>query len=138
MQAMRVLIVDDSDANRKVARVFLEREGHLVVEANGGAAGLRELAGNDIDIILMDIAMPEIDGLEATRRIRRMGGPRARTPIVAWTAHDVPGMRLQCAAAGMDGYLTKPIQRTPLVENLTAILERSRSAGDQAAVGCSG
>jgi CheY-like chemotaxis protein len=138
MQAMRVLIVDDSDANRKVARVFLEREGHLVVEANGGAAGLRELAGNDIDIILMDIAMPEIDGLEATRRIRRMGGPLARTPIVAWTAHDVPGMRLQCAAAGMDGYLTKPIQRTPLVENLTAILERSRSAGDQAAVGCSG
>lgn len=138
MQAMRVLIVDDSDANRKVARVFLEREGHLVVEANGGAAGLRELAGNDIDIILMDIAMPEIDGLEATRRIRRMGGPLARTPIVAWTAHDVPGMRLQCAAAGMDGYLTKPIQRTPLVENLTAILERSRSAGDQAAMGCSG
>ncbi|MDF1734491.1 MAG: response regulator [Minwuia sp.] len=136
MQAMRVLIVDDSDANRKVARVFLEREGHVVVEANGGAAGLRELASNDVDIILMDIAMPEIDGLEATRQIRRMGGSVARTPIVAWTAHDVPGMRLQCAAAGMDGYLTKPIQRTPLVENLTAVLQRSRTERDQAAVGC--
>jgi len=135
MQAMRVLIVDDSDANRKVARVFLEREGHVVVEANGGAAGLRELADNDVDIILMDIAMPEIDGLEATRRIRRMGGSIARIPIVAWTAHDVPGMRLQCAAAGMDGYLTKPIQRTPLVENLTTILQRSRDERDQAAVG---
>lgn len=136
MQAMRVLIVDDSDANRKVARVFLEREGHVVVEANGGAAGLRELADNDVDIILMDIAMPEIDGLEATRRIRRMGGTIARIPIVAWTAHDVPGMRLQCTAACMDGYLTKPIQRTPLVENLTAILQRSRGERDQAAVGC--
>lgn len=135
MQAMRVLIVDDSDANRKVARVFLEREGHVVVEANGGAAGLRELSDNQIDIVLMDIAMPEIDGLEATRRIRRMGGALARTPIVAWTAHDIPGMRLQCAAAGMDGYLTKPIQRTPLVENLAEVLQRSRSEGDKAAVG---
>ena len=134
MQIMRVLIVDDSDANRKVARVFLEREGHVVVEADGGAAGLRELDANEIDIILMDIAMPEIDGLEATRRIRRMGGSVARTPIVAWTAHDVPGMRLQCAAAGMDGYLTKPIQRTPLVENLIAVLERSRAEGDKAAL----
>lgn len=136
MQAMCVLIVDDSDANRKVARVFLEREGHSVVEANGGAAGLREIRSNTIDIVLMDIAMPEIDGLEATRQIRRMGGSIASTPIVAWTAHDVPGMRLQCAAAGMDGYLTKPIQRTPLVENLENILKQSRVERDSAAVGC--
>lgn len=135
MQTMCVLIVDDSDANRKVARVFLEREGHTVVEANGGVAGLREIRANAIDIVLMDIAMPEVDGLEATRQIRRMGGSVAMTPIVAWTAHDVPGMRLQCSAAGMDGYLTKPIQRTPLVENLEAILKQSRTRQENAAVG---
>ncbi len=136
MQAMRVLIVDDSDANRKVARVFLEREGHTVIEANGGAAGLREIRSNPVDIVLMDIAMPEIDGLEAARQIRRMGGTLAMTPIVAWTAHDVPGMRLQCSAAGMDGYLTKPIQRTPLVESLESVLRQSRGEEDKAAVGC--
>lgn len=124
---MNVLVVDDSAPNRKIARVFLEREGHDVVEAESGAEALEKLeepGDHPVDIVLMDIAMPEMDGLETTRRIRRMTGKLARIPIVAWTAHDIPGMRLQSMAAGMDGYLTKPIQRTPLVESLVAVHER--------------
>ncbi|MEC9347436.1 MAG: response regulator [Pseudomonadota bacterium] len=126
---MRVLVVDDSAANRKIARVFLEREGNGVTEAGSGQEALDLLAAQEFDVVLMDIAMPDMDGLEATRRLRRMGGTAARTPVVAWTAHDIPGMRLQSMAAGVDGYLTKPIQRTPLVETLQQICNRGGQGG---------
>jgi len=117
---MRVLIVDDSRANRNIAKVLLEGAGHRVSEAGGGQEAIDIATQNNVDVILMDIAMPEIDGLAATRAIRAMSGPEARVPIVAWTAHDVPGMRGQTCAAGMDAYLTKPIIRATLLSTIAA------------------
>jgi len=117
---MRILVVDDSRANRNVARVLLEKEGHFVLEAEGGLEAVQLASAERFDAILMDIAMPEMDGLAATRAIRALPGPAARVPVVAWTAHDVPGMRGQTMAAGMDAYLTKPIVRANLLATLTA------------------
>ncbi len=117
---MRVLVVDDSRANRNVARVLLENGGHEVLEAEGGAEAVALARTETLDVILMDIAMPEVDGLTAARQIRSMDGPAARVPIVAWTAHDVPGMRGQTCAAGMDAYLTKPIVRASLLSTIAS------------------
>lgn len=117
---MRVLIVDDSKANRNIARVLLENGGHHVTEADGGLEAVRLVSNERFDAILMDIAMPEMDGLAATRAIRALEGAASRVPIIAWTAHDVPGMRGQTRAAGMNAYLTKPIVRATLLSTIGA------------------
>jgi two-component system sensor histidine kinase/response regulator len=117
---MRVLIVDDSKANRNIARVLLENSGHHVTEAEGGLESVQLATKERFDVLLMDIAMPEMDGLAATRAIRALEGPMSRVPIIAWTAHDVPGMRGQTRAAGMNAYLTKPIVRATLLSTIGA------------------
>lgn len=117
---MRVLIVDDSKANRNIARVLLENGGHFAVEADGGLQAVQMASKERFDVILMDIAMPEMDGLAATRAIRALEGAASRVPIIAWTAHDVPGMRGQTRSAGMNAYLTKPIVRATLLAAINA------------------
>lgn len=117
---MRVLIVDDSKANRNIARVLLENGGHFAVEAEGGLEAVQMASKERFDVILMDIAMPEMDGLAATRAIRALEGAASRVPIIAWTAHDVPGMRGQTRSAGMNAYLTKPIVRATLLSAINA------------------
>lgn len=117
---MRVLIVDDSKANRNIARVLLGNGGHFVIEVEGGLEAVQIASKENFDVILMDIAMPEMDGLAATRAIRALEGARSRVPIIAWTAHDVPGMRGQTRSAGMNGYLTKPIVRATLLSAISA------------------
>ncbi|WP_416896974.1 MAG: response regulator [Minwuia sp.] len=117
---MRILVVDDSKANRNIAKVLLENAGHDVTEAEGGVEALELVTGQEFDVVLMDIAMPEMDGLAATRAIRALEGAKSKTPVVAWTAHDVPGMRGQTCAAGMDAYLTKPIVRHTLLATIAA------------------
>lgn len=117
---MRVLIVDDSKANRNIARVLLENGGHFAVEADGGLEAVQLASRERFDVILMDIAMPEMDGLAATRAIRALEGAASRVPIIAWTAHDVPGMRGQTRSAGMNAYLTKPIVRATLLAAINA------------------
>lgn len=117
---MRVLIVDDSKANRNIARVLLENGGHFAVEADGGLEAVQMASKERFDVILMDIAMPEMDGLAATRAIRALEGAASRVPIIAWTAHDVPGMRGQTRSAGMNAYLTKPIVRATLLAAINA------------------
>jgi len=117
---MRVLIVDDSKANRNIARVLIESGGHVVEEAESGLAAVQAVSQSSYDVILMDIAMPEMDGLAATRAIRALEGAQSRVPIIAWTAHDVPGMRGQTRSAGMNAYLTKPIVRATLLSTIQA------------------
>ncbi|PJK27725.1 response regulator [Minwuia thermotolerans] len=117
---MRVLVVDDSQANRSIARVLLENAGHRVMEADGGEAAVAAASEFLPDVILMDVAMPGMDGLEATRAIRRLEGDVGTTPVVAWTAHDIPGMRRQTSAAGMNAYLTKPVVRQTLIATIAA------------------
>lgn len=110
-----ILVVEDGDTNRKLIRLLLSREGHSVVTAENGSEGVREALAATFDLILMDMQMPVMDGYTATARIREHG---IATPILALTAHAMVGDEQKCLAAGCDGYLTKPIERTTLLDSL--------------------
>ncbi|MGN6185536.1 MAG: response regulator [Thermoanaerobaculia bacterium] len=110
----RVLLVEDNTVNQVVALGQLQRLGHECVVASSGLHALDVLKGAAFDIVLMDIQMPDIDGYEATRRIRELPGAVAKIPIVAITAHAMPGEREKCLAAGMNDYLPKPVSLTQL------------------------
>jgi CheY-like chemotaxis protein len=114
-----VLLVEDNPVNLKVAARFLERLGCTVEVAGNGAEGVAAAAARRFDIILMDLQMPIMDGITATRKIRELAGLR-QAPIIALTANAMSGDRERCEAAGMDDYLTKPIE----VERLRSILSK--------------
>lgn len=119
---MRILLVDDSPVNREVGTGLLEMSGYSVETANNGHDAIQLLERNEYDVVLMDLEMPELDGLSATRRIRdRERTTFSRIPIIAMTAHAIDEVRDQCVAAGMDGYLTKPIQPQELFTALDAV-----------------
>ena len=119
---LRVLVVDDVDANRRLAQVMLRRFGHLCEAAASGLEALEMVVAGRYDVVLMDIQMPGVDGIEAVRRIReRLGAALPR--IIAVTANDSPEDRARCRAAGMDVYLTKPIH----LDALRAAVEQSAS-----------
>jgi len=126
-RALRVLLAEDNVVNRKVARSFLERRGHQVSEAHTGAEALRLLESGAFDVVLMDVQMPEMDGLEATRRLRARERDQgaARMPVIALTAFAMAGDRERCLDAGVDDYLTKPIIATRLYEVLDAAMPGS-------------
>jgi PAS domain S-box-containing protein len=117
----RVLVVEDNVVNRKVARATLAGFGLVVLEAENGALALQTLAREPVGLVLMDMHMPVMDGLEATRRIRAAeaaGELQGRRPIVAMTANVLREAVEACMAAGMDGTLPKPFQRRQMVETL--------------------
>jgi two-component system, sensor histidine kinase and response regulator len=131
--AGRVLLVEDNFVNQKVAVRFLERLGCTVEVASNGAEGVAACQERQFDIVLMDLQMPVMDGMTATRKIRAWE-TSGHIPIIALTANAMTGDRELCEAAGMDGYLTKPIE----VERLRNILvkfglEKSDVAGAHAA-----
>jgi CheY-like chemotaxis protein len=116
---LRILLVEDNLINQKVAVRLLEKHGHRVVVAGNGQEALYTLEREPFDLVLMDVQMPEMDGLEATRAIRaREQGTDRHLPIVALTAHAMMGDRERCLAAGMDGYVTKPVQSQQLLQAL--------------------
>jgi len=123
-RSLRVLVVEDNPINREVARGLLDRRGHLVVTVNDGAQGVAEWRKGNYDIILMDIQMPVMDGPTATRRIRVEEKADGRhIPIIALTAHAMKGTEEECLAYGMDGYISKPLQRDlfiKMVEDLAS------------------
>ncbi len=107
--ALRVLLVEDNEINKNSISRILGHRGYVVSLAENGVAALERLEDESFDVILMDLHMPKMDGLEATKRIRG-GDPRTSTvPIVALTAHAVQGVAESCYAAGMNGFITKPI-----------------------------
>lgn len=120
-ERMRVLVVEDNRINRIVAREMLEKEGHAVTEAHDGSEGVAFAEARPFDLILMDISMPEMDGVTATRTIRSGDGRNRATPIVALTAHAQPSDMARFEAAGMTDTLVKPISRSAL-QNLMARL----------------
>jgi len=116
-QAVRLLLVEDNAVNRELIRTMLEPFGITVDTANDGVAGVEAVRQGAYDLVLMDIQMPGMDGLTATRRIRAMtDAPGSRTPIVAMTANVLPEQVANCIAAGMDDHLGKPINPTRLLE----------------------
>jgi two-component system sensor histidine kinase/response regulator len=116
---LRLLLAEDNAINRKVATGLLEKRGHTVVPAANGKLALEALARESFDIVLMDVQMPEMDGFEATRLQReRESIDGTRVPIIAMTAHAMAGDREKCLAAGMDDYVSKPIDAHKLVEAL--------------------
>ncbi len=115
---MRILLADDNDTNRLLARTILVDEGFLVDEALTGATALDAAARMAYDLILMDVSMPEMDGLTATRAIRKLPGRAGSVPILAMTAHAMPGDRERCLAAGMDDHIAKPVNRTGLMSQI--------------------
>ncbi len=119
----RVLLAEDNAVSQLVARTLLERQGFIVATATDGAAAVTAVAEGGFDLVLMDCEMPQVDGYEATRRIRTAGG--VQPIIVALTASDTPEVRQRCAAAGMDACLAKPIQIQSLV------LAVARLTGDE-------
>jgi CheY-like chemotaxis protein len=115
---LRVLVVDDVDINQAVAAAALRAAGHHVVCVDSGEKAVREAATGGFDVVLMDVRMPVMDGLEATRRIRALGGAMARLPIVAVTAHAFAQQVDDCRSAGMDGHISKPFEFSALVKTV--------------------
>jgi two-component system, sensor histidine kinase and response regulator len=124
LEAPRVLLAEDNPVNQKVACRILEKLGYGVDVASNGQAAFDAWHSGRYHIILMDCQMPVMDGYEATRRIRTAETGRLRTPIIALTAHAMKGADEECVAAGMDDYLSKPIDR----EQLRSCLERWAAA----------
>ncbi|WP_378942374.1 ATP-binding protein [Paracoccus sp. R86501] len=115
-----ILLVEDNEINRLVAREMLKASGCTVTEAVDGLAGVEQAARQRYDLILMDISMPRLNGVDAAGQIRRAQGPNATTPIIALTAHALPDELARFRAAGMDDALIKPLDRAMLM----SILER--------------
>ncbi|WP_247878364.1 response regulator [Azospirillum sp. TSO22-1] len=114
----RILVVDDSATNRTIAAALLRKAGLSATLADGGAEALRLIREEAFDAVLMDVAMPEVDGLAATAAIRALPEPLAGIPIIAMTAHAFPEDRARCLSAGMDDYVAKPFQTVDLLEAL--------------------
>ncbi|ARJ65147.1 hypothetical protein WV31_05470 [Magnetospirillum sp. ME-1] len=125
---LRVLVVDDDEINLAVARHLLVRLGHSPTQASSGEAAIEAVAGGQFDVVLMDLRMPGMDGMDAARRIRRHeGGRTPRTRIYAMTADLTDEIRRQCQAAGMDGELSKPV-RLEEVRDVLAATQPSQRA----------
>ena len=121
--ARRVLLAEDNPVNQRVATLMLERAGCTVVVASNGREAVDACAAQRFDLILMDVQMPEMDGFEALEAIRRLERDlHRRTPIIAVTAHAMAEDREQCLAAGMDGYLAKPLQSSQLLAQIDRLV----------------
>ena len=121
-KAYRVLLAEDSEANRFILQAYLEIAGHTVDRASNGVEALELAETTPYDAILMDISMPEMDGLEATRRLRSSAGENQNTLVIALTAHVQKEIREECTEAGMNDFLAKPVSRDQLLEKLDQLI----------------
>jgi CheY-like chemotaxis protein len=127
-RSLRVLLVEDSPINQKLGLRLLEKQGHQVVVADNGLVALERLNQEQFDLVLMDVQMPELDGLEATKRLRSQeAGSGRRVPVLAMTARAMKGDRERCLESGMDGYLTKPIRPQELFDAIASVLATSET-----------
>ncbi len=125
MSPLRILLAEDSVVNQKLAVALLEKRGHAVTVAATGEKALGALATGTFDVVLMDVEMPEMDGLTTTRAIRtREKQTGNHMPIVAMTAHAMKGDRERCLEAGMDAYVAKPVHAKELFATLAAVMKK--------------
>ncbi len=133
-QGVNILLADDHEINRMVAVEVLEQAGYRCHAVNDGQAALEAVQEGGFDLILMDCQMPRMDGFEATREIRKMErGQGRRIPIIALTANALKGDREECLAAGMDGYISKPLDPAKLVRMIEQTVESRNPAGQAVA-----
>jgi len=120
---LRVLLAEDNVVNQRLAARLMEKRGHSVVVVSTGREALAALAHEPFDLVLMDVQMPDMDGLEATTAIRRWEQETSmHVPIIAMTAHTMQGDAERCLAAGMDGYVSKPMQPEDLYTAIDSVL----------------
>jgi signal transduction histidine kinase/BarA-like signal transduction histidine kinase len=128
LAGVRVLLVEDNPTNRLVATRMLSQLGAEVVTANDGAEGVAAVEVADFDLVFMDIQMPVMDGVEATRRIRAMAGPKHRVPIVATTANVMPEQLATYRESGINGVVAKPISPAALLTEVARIAGEAEAA----------
>lgn len=122
---LRVLLAEDNKINQQFATLVLNRAGHSVEVAANGNLAIDALCGAEFDVVLMDMQMPDLDGIHATQKIRALPAPKGEIPIIALTACAAPGAREDCLAAGMDDYISKPFKPLELLSALDKISEQS-------------
>jgi CheY-like chemotaxis protein/HPt (histidine-containing phosphotransfer) domain-containing protein len=128
VRPLHVLLAEDTVANQKIVKRILGKRGHTVAIARNGREVVEMVRGHAFDIILMDVQMPVMDGLQAAQAIRFLEATMGeRIPIVALTAHAMPGDRERCLAAGMDAYLSKPVDTAELIEVLESLVTANGS-----------
>jgi CheY-like chemotaxis protein len=128
--ALRILLAEDNPANQKLAAYILQDRGHAIEIAADGQQAIRMAEENRYDVILMDVQMPGTGGLEATKAIRAREQDGRRVPIIAMTAHVLKGDREQCLAAGMDAYLSKPIDGHEMISLVESLAKEGRGIRD--------
>jgi CheY-like chemotaxis protein len=127
-RCLRILVAEDTPVNQKFILRLLERWGHTAVLVDDGSRAVAEVSRSEFDVVLMDVQMPEMDGLTAAAAIRRQEANSGRhTPIVAMTAHAIKGDRERCLSAGMDEYIAKPIDAKMLKQIIERLTVRPRS-----------
>lgn len=126
---IRVLLAEDNRINQQFASYVLGKAGYSVEIAANGRLAVNALLAADFDIVLMDVQMPELDGVQATREIRALPEPKRRVPIIAVTAHAMTGAREEYIAAGMNDYLSKPFQPAELLSKIEQFIGEAPSAG---------
>jgi two-component system, sensor histidine kinase len=122
---LRILVAEDNPVNRRIVEALLSPLGAAITFAGNGAEALDMLQTQSIDVVLMDIQMPVMDGVEATRRLRASGGPNAGAPVIALTANVMEEQCRAYAAAGMDAWIPKPVDPRALLQAIDAAIESS-------------
>jgi signal transduction histidine kinase/DNA-binding response OmpR family regulator len=129
-RSLRILLAEDNAVNRKLATTILERAGHSVASAENGREAVERVRSGNFELVLMDVQMPELDGLEAARLIRREEmRTGAHVAMIAMTAHAMTGDIERCLAAGMDGYIAKPFQPRDFLETIETV--KSKLDGEE-------
>ena len=127
--ALRILVVDDNDTNRLVFRLLMERRGHEIVEAHSGQMALDTLSNEDIDLVFMDLNMPQMDGFETAQRYRNSTQHLRPIPIIALTAQATQENRNRCLETGMNGLIAKPLNLT-CVDSVVKLVRSEGKAYD--------
>ncbi len=135
-RSLRILLAEDNLVNQRLALKILEQQGHSVEVVGNGKEAVVAYRKGQFDLVLMDVAMPEMSGLEATQVIREMEQEtRTKTPVIALTAHAMKGDRERCLAAGMDEYVTKPLRTKDLFDVMERLIPDLRQRGSPAPAG---